>query len=49
MPVLLEGININEIGVYEIKETLNIQVTSEQARRIVNRWLLEASQRHDAR
>ena len=41
MPVLLEGIDISEIGVYEIKQTLNVQVTREQARRIVNRWLLD--------
>jgi hypothetical protein len=41
MPVLLEGININEVGVHEIRQTLNVQVTSEQARRIVSRWLLD--------
>lgn len=41
MPVLLEGINISEVGVYEIKQTLSIQVTAEQAQRAVNRWLLE--------
>lgn len=40
MPVLLESINISEVGVYEIRQTLNVQVTAEQARRTVNRWLL---------
>ncbi len=41
MPVLLEGINISEVGVYEIRQTLTVQVTAEQARRAVNRWLLD--------
>lgn len=41
MPVLLEGININEVGVHEIRQTLNVQVTAEQAQRKVNRWLLD--------
>lgn len=41
MPVLLEGIDIREVGVYEIRQTLNVQVTAEQARRTVNRWLLD--------
>ncbi len=41
MPVLFEGINISEAGVYEIKQTLTVQVSAEQARRTVNRWLLE--------
>lgn len=29
MPVLLEGVNISEVGVYEIKQTLSVQVTNE--------------------
>lgn len=41
MPVLLEGINISEVGVYEIRQTLTVQVTAEQARLAVNRWLLD--------
>lgn len=41
MPVLLENVNIREAGVHEIRQTLTVQVTSEQARRIVSRWLLE--------
>jgi len=41
MPALFEGGNIREVGVHEIRQTLNVQITGEQARRIVNRWLLD--------
>ena len=29
MPVLLEGVNTREVGVYEIKQTFSVQVTNE--------------------
>lgn len=41
MPVLLENVNIKDAGAYEIKQAIDIRVTPEEARRKVNRWVLD--------
>lgn len=43
MTIVLENLNIPERGVLELdfKQSIEIKVTAEEARRKVNRWLLE--------
>lgn len=42
MAVLLENFNIDKAGVYEITRTVDVRVTGEDARRKVNRWVLDS-------
>lgn len=42
MQVLFEDVDIRDRGAHEIRQTIDIRVTPEEARRKVNRWLLDS-------